>query len=993
MYQKITARSRLVPPEKVLEDKFATVINGITDSVYLSLSHKQVIGVSNLPFKSPAVLQLLNNKKINRYINFLFEKENISLLIINDDELIVYSKETGKEIKKVDLPQNIRILIKSILSKISSWAGDLNKSGEHIVDLTAPSPGPHFNVNLLLGNRMGHKYPLQTTPKSVVDKLGRGSFRSHAATQVLATRWDMLAEENGFPANRQFYIVENSKKIFYSASADGDNIESAICTHSQNKTKIKYKTKCGLMIERTIFILPQYEGLPMATEVQQIKIKNTGKQDRDLKIIYTGMFGSAAPHALFEDVLYSNIIMQSEIWKIDDGSIVVISPDYYPEYTKEDIRFNIMLVHNGNKTSFPKNICTDYNQFVGNGTLENPEGLLFFANRASRKGPGFFALSSDIALAAGEESIVNNFTGLVSSKEEAELDSEIFQVKINNLIEKFNDPEEVDNAITKTEGFYNRYSSFVNLKSLDKKLNSYVNNNLPFQILYQTFVSRSFAQTQKGYREIGFREIQDIFASMYYFIAMGESIFVKDLLLEWGAKVFELGYAYHNFYWEGKEPGKWSDDALWFIQAVYRYINQSGDMSILDQEVEIAGTEPVKKRTVYQTIKNIINYSARISIGKHGLPLLDNADWNDCLKLDNDFIDGITKEKMYHQQLEGDLTGDFEVGEKPFESNYSESVMNAFLLKVAVDNTRSLALKKDDSDYENELDALASKLYENIQKHAWKDNFFARVLFNRYDDGEYTFLGAKGDGLSANPEIEGTYFLNSFTWSILSGCAEEDQIGIMLDVVDRYLKTPYGYKVLSPTDLEKVAKNTATGEYFPGDRENGGVFKHASMMATKAMLQAAKEVENSELAARLVERAYWMIDLVFPYKTMDNPFEIAGNPRFCTQYNNSETGENIGPILSGTASWLSLSLFSLLGIEFNPTGINIDPVMRINETVLNYTLNLEKSVYEITISKPVGFYRVKDSETEIIVDGKPIKDNNIPLFQDKKIHTVNILFK
>ncbi len=51
---------------------------------------------------------------------------------------------------------------------------------------------------------------------------------SDADTQVLATRWDMRAEENGFPANRQFYIVENFKKIFYSADVNDNNVESAV---------------------------------------------------------------------------------------------------------------------------------------------------------------------------------------------------------------------------------------------------------------------------------------------------------------------------------------------------------------------------------------------------------------------------------------------------------------------------------------------------------------------------------------------------------------------------------------------------------------------------------------------------------------------------------------------------------------------------------------------------------------------------------------------
>jgi cellobiose phosphorylase len=195
------------------------------------------------------------------------------------------------------------------------------------------------------------------------------------------------------------------------------------------------------------------------------------------------------------------------------------------------------------------------------------------------------------------------------------------------ILYNIKNPEEVSKALDANIKFYDRYRNFIQLNSQDENLNTYFNRNLPFQVLYQTFVSRSFCQTQKGYREIGFREIQDVYATMYYFVGMGESDFVKQLLKVWCSKVFEFGYAYHNFYWKGKEAGKWSDDALWFIQAAYRYINLTGDMAFLDEEVEIAGTSPVSTRPVYETIKAIIRYSAEISVGKHGMPLLDFADW------------------------------------------------------------------------------------------------------------------------------------------------------------------------------------------------------------------------------------------------------------------------------------------------------------------------------------------------------------------------------
>lgn len=150
----------------------------------------------------------------------------------------------------------------------------------------------------------------------------------------------------------------------------------------------------------------------------------------------------------------------------------------------------------------------------------------------------------------------------------------------------------------------------------------------------------------------------------------------------------------------------------------------------------------------------------------------------------------------------------------------------------------------------------------------------------------------------------------------------------MLDIVRKKLKTPFGLKLVSPMDLSRIVCGVATSEYFPGDRENGAVFKHAAMMAVAALFDASRIVKDPLLARELAAEAWNMIDLACPFRSMSNPFVLAGNPRFCTQYNNSETGENIGPLLSGTAPWLILSVLKGYGIEFTADGIRIDPVLR-----------------------------------------------------------------
>lgn len=934
------------------------------------LEHLMVIG--DFEYQIPAFKELYKDIAVGEFLNSLSREKSHFFKVDWENEKIIHYVYDNEKVSEADMDRDIQALILNILADYKKWVGYLNSKGEHIIDLKKPSPSPHFSTNLLLGNRMNFPFPLQTTPKSVVDRFGGGSFRSHAATQVLATRWDMVPEENGFPANRQFYLIENGRQIFYSANVTDSNIKSAICKHSNNYTEIEYITECGLQIRRRIFLLPAYDELPIATEVQRISVINNSHTKRKLKIVMTGMMGSPVPGAFMEDVVYSTIIMESSIIQNDKGDFMAYVPHYYPEWCKKDIRFmSGMFYIDGNK-SFPDEIGTNYSEFIGNGSLYNPQGVMKLTNRLGIKGPAFISLGKEFTLDKGEEAIADQYAGLISLLGE-EVSEDLIFSEVQALHNKFGNSEILDRCFEEHMNWYANYKSYLQVETQKAIFNEYINNNLPFQVLYQTFVSRSFDLTQKGYREIGFREIQDIYASMYYFMSMGEEKFVKKLLVGWIGKVLEYGYCYHNFFWNGKEAGKWSDDGLWLIQAVYRYIQYTGDIKFLEETYEIPEADG-KKRSVYDTLKAIVNYSGRISVGKHGLPLIDYADWNDCLKVDPNYLTGKDKEN-----LKGPI------------DNYSESVMNGFLLKVALLQLKELASMLEDSYYHDELEARINTLSHSLQKNCWKEDFFARVLFNRFGD-EITYLGAGKDGFSADKNIDGTYFLNSFSWSILSEEATEKQIETMLNQVEKYLKKPFGFVLMSPTDLSRVSKSTATGEYYPGDRENGGIFKHASMMATSAMIKAAKEVNNHELANKLSKLAYWMVDMVLPYNTLENPYERCGNPRWCTQYINSFTGEHIGPTLSGTSTWLTLTLFEMLGIEYLGDKLILNPLLSAEEELVKYNLRYKTGCYTITIQKPIGLFRVKDCRYSITVDNRITDSNCIDLQNDGRHHFIDMKF-
>ena len=160
------------------------------------------------------------------------------------------------------------------------------------------------------------------------------------------------------------------------------------------------------------------------------------------------------------------------------------------------------------------------------------------------------------------------------------------------------------------------------------------------------------------------------------------------------------------------------------------------------------------------------------------------------------------------------------------------------------------------------------------------------------------------------------------------------------------------------------------------------------MMATAAMFKAAKTVSDTSLAAELCEMGYWMLDRVFPYKTLENPFVVMSNPRFCTQYNNSETLEGVGPMLSGTASWLTLTVFEFLGIGYTDEGLTFAPVLRSDMTEIDYEIKRNGTVFAVNVTKPCGFARVS-ADTQYYFDGE-LCSSVIPDPADGKRHTVEI---
>ncbi|MBR3165414.1 MAG: hypothetical protein IKF16_04535, partial [Lachnospiraceae bacterium] len=413
-----TSRTELIRPLDRAKTVFAGSLYDHSDAVFFTLEKKSVFTITGLKKWMPGARVLLADPAVSAFLKS-FHRD-----VLYDVSGKLYSKD-----EELTLPEDISSTIRERLDRLSRSPGRLNENGEQVIDLLSDPVGTHYPVNLLLGNRENSEDCLQSTPKAVLDHFGRGSFRGRQEKQVLATRYVLSPEENGEPYNRQFYITENGKQIFCSFDV-AHNVKEAYCVHSQNRSVITYKTDCGLRITRTIFILPHEEGMPSAVEAQKILIENETEKPRDLRIVVTGMFGITDPGTLSGDIIYANVVVESEICYLENRAIAVAA-HHQPKECANEKRFAMLLVDGK-----PMEECCSYlPDFLGRGTPERPEGIASLSNLHTRRQAAFFAMARSFRLERSIE--IGSFAGISDGQEDV---SDAFKEELKHLYERYQDP-------------------------------------------------------------------------------------------------------------------------------------------------------------------------------------------------------------------------------------------------------------------------------------------------------------------------------------------------------------------------------------------------------------------------------------------------------------------------------------------------------------------------------------------------------------------------
>lgn len=751
-------------------------------------------------------------------------------------------------------------------------------------------------------------------------------------------RYNNIPIDNG---GRYFYI--NDGKEYYSPSwmPVKRELDSYECRHGMGYTKIK-SVKNNLETE-IMYMVPLGDN----AEIHRVTLKNLSGENKSVKLF---SFIEFCLWNAYDDM--TNYQRTYSIGDVEiDGSAIYHKTDYRE-------RRNHYAVYSVNTPI--DGFDTDRDSFLGqfNG-LHEPEVVAEGKSRNS-VASGWNPIAShgiNINLAPSEEKILIFVLGYIENKEEEKWSSKgvINKTKAKALIEKYKDNLAVEKAFENLKAHWDGLLSKYTIKSNDERLDRMVNIWNPYQCMTTFNMSRSASYFETGIgRGMGFRDSnQDLLGFVHQIPEKA-----RERILDIAATQFEDGSAYHQYQPLTKKGndaigGGFNDDPLWLILATTAYIKETGDFSILEEQVPF-DCDVNNTATLLGHLERSFNYTLN-NLGPHGLPLIGRADWNDCLNL-NCFSDnpdesfqtcgnkqGRTAESVF-------IAGMFVYIGKEFAKLYDRLNMPQKSQKVMEE---------------------VEKMTKNVEEHGYDKEWFLRA---------YDYYGNK---VGSSENEEGKIFIEPQGFCVMAGIGVENGKALKaMESVDKYLNTKYGIVLQNPPYSEYMINLGEISSYPPGYKENAGIFSHNNpwiMIAETVLGRGDKAFEYySKITPAFIEDISEIHKLEpYVYAQM-----IAGKDAV-------RHGEAKNSWLTGTAAWTYEAISKwILGVRPDYDGLVIDPC--IPKDWDNITINrvLRDTAYEITIKNPD---HVSKGVKKVIVDGKEQESNFVAEVKGRSTCKVEVI--
>ncbi len=767
---------------------------------------------------------------------------------------------------------------------------------------------------------------------------GYSFYKDAKFRRITRYRYNGVPMDNG---GRYFYIKDGDTVWNPGWKPCKTPLDHYECRHGMNYTRIT-GSKDGVEAS-VLFFVP----LKTWAEVQRVTLRNTTSTTKHLKLF------SFAEWCLWNAATdMENFQRNWSTGEVEiDGSVIY----HKTEYKERRNHYAYYAVANAAIDGYD----TDREAFIGlyNG-FDHPQCVM--AGRpANSLAHGWSPIAShyiEVELKPGESRDYIFLLGYVENAQdekfcEADIarkrcgellssqDSDVTLVnkaKAVDTIRRFATVEAVDEAFQELRTLWDGLLDRFVVQSGDERLDRMVNiwNQYQCMVTFNFSRSASFFESGVG-RGMGFRDSnQDLVGFVHQIPERA-----RQRIIDIASTQFPDGGCYHQYQPLTKRGnndigGGFNDDPMWLIFGTVAYIKETGDFSILDEQVpwdNQAGTEV----SLFEHLRVSFNHVVD-NLGPHALPLIGRADWNDCLNLNC---------------FSWDPDESFQTTENKTEGSKAESLMIAGLFVFCGRQYVELCRQVGKGDEADRALRHIGDMVQAVKTHGWDGEWFLRA---------YDFYGNK---IGSHENAEGKIFIESQGFCTMAAIGlEEGLCDKAIDACRRYLDCEHGMVLNNPAFTSYHVEMGEISSYPAGYKENAGIFCHNNPWVIIGETVAGRGNDAWELFRKICP-AYLQDQALHKVEPYVNCQMVAGKDA-------ARPGEGKNSWLTGTAAWMwyTVSQF-LLGIKPTYDGLEIDPCLPTDMKEYRVRRVLRGTTFDILVRNPRGSQK---GVKQISVDGKPI---------------------
>lgn len=790
------------------------------------------------------------------------------------------------------------------------------------------------------------------TPYPWINYLGNGDFfsilsntsggysfyRDARLRRITRYRYNNIPlDSNG----KYFYIRDGETVWSPSWKPSKTALDKYECRHGLGYTRfLGEKNNCRA--EVTCFVPDEAHA-----EIQLMKLENLSAETKTLKI-----------HSFVEWCLWNALEDTTNFQRnFSTGQVEIEGSTLFHKTEFRERRNHYAFYHVNERIA---GFDTDREQFLGlyNG-LEAPDAVMRQAAYNS-VAHGWSPVAShylEIALNPGEQKQLVFILGYVELPDQEKFSGKqvINKAPAQRIIALFDSTEKATASLLRVREKWHNLMLGYQTVTPDAAFNRMVNIWNQYQCIITYYFSRSASYFESGIgRGMGFRDSnQDLLG----FVHMMPHL-ARQRIIDIASTQFEDGGAYHQYQPLTKRGnsdvgGNFNDDPLWLIASVAAYIMETGDLSILDVPVPF-NNDDNNSASLFEHLKRSF-YHVVNNLGPHGLPLIGRADWNDCLNL-NCFSNNPDESFQTTENKSGGA---------------AESVFIAgMFIRYGREFADICRLVNRQQEAEAAVDHVL-RMTDALNHHGWDGRWFLRA---------YDYFGNKVGSHSCE---ESRIFIEPQGFCIMAGVGLEDgRAATALDSVHEMLACEHGIVLNYPAFSRYYIEYGEISSYPEGYKENAGIFCHNNPW----VIIAETLIGNGE-------RAYDYFTRISPAHHEDKgelrktePYVfaqmIAGKEAF-------KPGEAKNSWLTGTAAWTFVAASQyILGVRPDYNGLVVDPCIPSHWKEVSVVRKFRNATYAIRILNPRSRNKGVSS---VKVDGAKIEGNLLPIFNDQKIHQVEVI--